>query len=597
MNFIELKDENAANNDVIVGIDLGTTKSWIAFQNENHEIVIISNEHEKCKSTSSIVGICDKKIFIGENIPEHCSSFSSFKRLMTGDIEHCKFFEKKNDCIMDYEKNLITIDGQDFSPIHFSVMILKKLKNDAEKFFGHEVKKAVITIPAYFNENARNATKQAAEIAGLEVRRLINEPTAAALTYKIYKQKQGLYLVFDLGGGTFDISLLQIHEGVIQVLAVDGSLNLGGDDIDEIIFQKILHLFQTKYDYFVFSKQEKQYIYSKAKKIKEDFSEINQFSDIIAIGNKEINFQYSIDEFEANIIDFVEKTTQITKSILRKKEIKTDELYGIILVGGTTRIKLIHRKLQEIHPNILDDVNPDEIVVRGAAIQAYNLGNKTGDLLIDVLPISLGIETAIGVDGEKGLMEKVLFRNSPLPIKNKKIFTTSVDNQSEILINVYQGELENVENNLLLKQFVLKNIPHMPAYKPEVEVEFFVDVDGLLRINATEKITNTKQEFIYNMLFGTEKTEIDGLLQKQLNQINTDQKQKQEKEFAAELQKMIDVLQRIKDDVSSKQKNEIEHFLHLLQNQYSEKKEILKNINQKMESYMENFLKNKIKIK
>lgn len=599
MDLIDLDNEQSKNDDVIVGIDLGTTESWIAFQDKNGNVQIIPDENGESKSTPSIVGIFNGEMFIGNNVSKHCKSFHSFKRLMSGNLDHYKYFGEKNNCTIDYKKKCLIIDGNRFSPIHFSAMILQKLKNDAECFFNHKVQKAVITIPAYFDEGARNATKQAAEIAGLEVRRLINEPTAAALAYKINKQDKGLYLVFDLGGGTFDISLLKLHEGVIQVLAVDGSLKLGGDDIDEIIFQKIYDLFKTKYDNFEISQQDKRVLYAAAKEIKESFSQKNIFSSIIAVSIFEISFRYSIDDFEHDIAEFVRQTIEITRSVLIKKDIKPEKLDGIILVGGSTRIKLVKRELQKIHSNVLNNINPDEIVVRGAAIQAYNLGNKTGDLLIDVLPISLGIETSIGVDEQKGLMEKLLFRNSPLPIKNKKTFTTSIDNQSEILINIYQGELENVENNLLLKKFIFTNIPPMPAYKPEVEVEFFVDVDGLLSISAIEKNTKTQQEFVCNMLFGAPKHDINGFLRQQLQQMASDQKQKKQKILEMDVKKTIDILQKIRSSISDDQCEEISFFLQLFKNALTikEKQDILARSSRKMASYIENFLQKKIKIK
>lgn len=591
MDLIDLQQDATKKNKIVVGIDLGTTNSLIAMQESNGQIIIFSTENDQ-NFIPSIVYFENEKIYVG-NSPKNSQNqqkISSIKRLMSGNPEHFKLFEQKNCCKIDQNSQTILINKQKFTPIEISALILKKLKNNAEKYLRHEIDEAVITIPAYFNETARNATKKAAQMAGLKVRRLINEPTAAALACKIDLNKNGIFLVFDLGGGTFDISMLRIAQGIIKVIAVDGSLQIGGDDFDEIVLQKLLQ--KMLLDPQNINAEEKIFLHNQARKIKEFFSENTIFEEEISFCNKKYKIHYTIEEFENNIADLIQKTIKITQKVLRQNPRETEKMDGIILVGGSTHLKLLQKELQKIHKHIITTPNPDEMVVRGAAMQAYNLGNKTGDLLIDVLPISLGIES-LG-----GLMEKILQRNCPLPMRATQQFTTSVDNQNEIQFNIFQGELQNVTENFHIGGFVLSNIPSMPAYRPQIEVEFFVDVDGLLTVSACEKITDMQQKVEFNMLWNLQNQDIDKFLLAQLEKIDTDQKNSEEKELNLSLEKITNSLQKIKNTFDDKKQQEIQEIINRLNSAdyVDQKKTVLQQANQLITQYIEEFLAKKIKV-
>lgn len=496
--LIEIKDPNKKienEEQIAIGIDLGTTNSLVAYSKNKKPFII--------GQTESII-----------NYP--LKTVKSIKRLMGKSYNDAYIPDTFKNEIQEIEGHIkLKVDEEKYlTAVEISADILKKLKQMAEKYFKKEVSKAVITVPAYFDEIARNATKQAAKLAGLEILRLINEPTAAALAYGLDESlkdqsklseadNSSYYLVYDFGGGTFDVSMLKFHEGIIQVIATGGDLNLGGDDIDYAIHKAC-----------------PKYSIEEARRIKEAFTE----NDIVDGITKE--------ELSSIITPIVKRTIDIVKNVIKKSQSKflaskfsgassiTSLLKGIILVGGSTRLKIVKDMLKTEFStiNIIDSLdsainsalnptlNPDTIVAIGAALQAESLTTKSGNLLIDVSPLSLGIEV-IG-----GLVEKIIPKDTTVPAYSLGKFTTSVDNQTAISFHIVQGERELAKDCRSILKFELKNIPPMKAGVPEVEVTFKLDADGMLNISAVEKLSMISQEILVKPTYGLNEEEIKEML-------------------------------------------------------------------------------------
>lgn len=455
-------------NNMIFGIDLGTTNSLIAFSSNLKAQIINIDGNPK---VPSVVGIKAEKFIVGNaaialeeerNLP----TIHSVKRAIASHV------------------NTICIGEKECSPIEVTTNILKYLKEQAEARLQQEISEIVVTVPAYFDEASRSATKEAAKLASLKVRRMLNEPTAAAIAYNLDRGVKGHVLVFDMGGGTLDISILKMHMGVFQVIATGGDNCLGGDDYDQVIAQ----LLTAKP-----GANSKRPTPSYLRSIKEDLC--NSSIQVAEI---------SMEEFENSSSTLTKRAIGITKKVVRDSDLKIEDIKHIILVGGATRLPFVKNSVvslfaeSEIHCSI----NPDLAVVMGAAYQAEYLSGKLAlpsgegtaaevsnmQLLIDVIPLSLGIELA------DGNVEKIIFRNTPLPIEFKKMFTTAKDGQSGIKIHIVQGEAEKVEKCRSIAKFELNNIPKMAAGEARLEVAFNVDVDGLLSVTATELVSQIQQK-------------------------------------------------------------------------------------------------------
>ena len=445
------------SQEPIIGIDLGTTHSLIAFA-KDHKVRTLWTEGED-PLLASAVSHFEEIPVVGARALMHQQQdpskvFSSFKRFM-GDITHPN---ESQDALMA------------------STHVLKALKERAEKALGHPLKKAVVTVPAYFSEAARSATREAANLAGLDVVRLVSEPTAAALAYGLDKGVEGLYLVYDLGGGTFDVSLLRLEKEVFQVVATSGDTNLGGDTLDALLLDTLLPQSNA------LSVFEKNRLLYQVRLLREKLSTTDSVEGSLTFAEQEISLHLNRQTFEELAKPVVERTLSLVKQVLKEGEVTPQELQGIVLVGGATRTPLIIQTLESFYGKpVLQDIDPDHVVAWGAALQAEGLSGAQGPLLMDVLALSLGIETM------GSSVEVLLARHTPLPAKRTQEFTTFRDNQQAILIHIVQGESEHVQGCRSLAQFELTGLAPLPAGQVRLEVCFTMDADGLLSVSAREK--------------------------------------------------------------------------------------------------------------
>jgi len=610
MSLLQISDPSKTNDELkkfVVGIDLGTTNSLVATYYEDCDIFDDRLKVYKDNSSGlipSIVSIDQSgNIMVGveavNNLDKTNTTYiSSIKRIMGLSYEDMKSIEFINDLkIINGKNNLPYIDvyNNRYSAVEISSKILSHLKKIAESQENKSLDGAVITVPAYFNDVQRQATKNAAKLSGINVLRLLNEPTAAALAYGLESEETGSFIVYDFGGGTFDVSVLSLEKGLFKVLSTDGDTNLGGDDIDNILSYWLI-------DNFLFLKN---YKFSKvkeiAKSLKESISSINDDEcSSITIDNHDIVLPKKI--FHELINPILDRTFNIVKNAIFESKLAPADIKNIILVGGSTRIKCIKELLtNKFKCNVLNDIDPDKVVAHGAAIQASLLSgnNKENILLLDVLPLSLGIETY------GGLAEKIITRNTPIPIKLRKTFTTFKDGQSKLLINVVQGERELVEDCNSLGEFILKDIPSMVAGGPRIDVDFQIDADGILSVSATETTTGNSSFIEIKPSYGLTEADITRMINESNNSAEVDVQLRKLNESIVEGKRVIYALeQALKSDgkelLSKDEFNIITDKLQSLKLSITSKDSALieKNINElekESEFYVERRMNNSIK--
>ena len=521
---IDLKSGDIKKEErIIVGIDLGTTNSLIAYINDGQPTVMPDHDGKSVLVPSVIYFDENDLASIGEIakdklISDPSRTIFSVKRLMGrsfNDVENSKDFFSYEILDTDAESLVKVKSGSKYyTPVELSAIILKELKTRAELVLNQEVHECVITVPAYFNDSQRQATKDAGKLAGWNVLRIVNEPTAAALAYGFDKtsEKSKNIAVYDLGGGTFDLSVLTLEDGIFEVLSTKGDTWLGGDDIDQAILQLIATKFQIDLD--TLSSSERQQLRLLAEESKKQLSQKDDHSFIFL--GKEITVNKAA--VDAAIQPIIQKTIDLTINALKDAELKTQDIDDIIMVGGSTRIPAVKDAVSKFFgKKVNDSIDPDQVVALGAAVQADILaGNQSNLLLLDVTPLSLGIETM------GGLMDVIIPRNTKIPSSAGRNYTTSIDGQINLKIAVYQGERDLVQNNRKLGEFILKGIPPMSAGLPKIEVSFWVDADGILIVRAKELRSNTETKVEIKAQYGISEEEMALMLIDSIKNAQTD---------------------------------------------------------------------------
>jgi molecular chaperone DnaK len=543
----------------ILGIDLGTTNSAMAIM-EGGDATVISNA-EGNRTTPSVVAVNKNgERLVGQVAKRQAvvnseNTIHGVKRLIGRKFDDEEV--QRDVKLMPYEIKKgeegvkVTMGEKEYSPEEISAMVLKKLKTDAEEYVGETINEAVITVPAYFDDAQRQATKDAGKIAGFEVKRIINEPTAAALAYGLDKQEEEKIAVFDLGGGTFDISILELGDGVFEVKSTHGDTHLGGEDFDLTIMNHLIEEFKKQEGIDVSDdKAAVQRLKEAAEKAKTELSSTKEtdinlpFLTADSEGPKHFEYKLTRSKLEQLVGDLIARTEQPCKDALKDAGVKAEDINQVILVGGMTRMPAVQEKVKEIFgKDPLKGVNPDEVVALGAAIQGGVLGGDVKDvLLLDVTPLSLGIET------EGGISTKLIERNTTIPTSKSQTFSTAADNQNSVEINVLQGEREMAADNKSLGRFILDGIPPAPRGVPQIEVTFNIDANGILNVSAKDKSSGKEQSITIENSGNLDEEEVEQMRQDAEAHAEEDKKKREVAEARNQLETAIYTAEKLQSD-------------------------------------------------
>ena len=575
MSLVNIEEPN--KNQTIskcLGIDFGTTNSVCSLKLDD-KVIFIEDSNKKTLIPTAL--LFNKEIVVGNDI--------DFKK----NIQDCVFSIKRN-FVENPDKKMLLSNNLEMSPVEISKEFFLYLKKMTKKFLKEDLSDCVLTVPAYFDERARSGIMRSALMAGFNVRRLINEPTAAAFAYGLDAKKRGNFLVYDLGGGTFDVSLLKLKDKLFKVVGTSGDANLGGDDFDNLILEELI-LKDLKIKKEDIADNDLKVLLKEAKLIKEKSQETKNFTASLIINGekKEINVNsFKIDEI---LEELVEKTISITSELLNDCEAEINEIDGFILVGGSTRVKLITKKLEEkFRKKIFNELDPDYVVSYGASLHGFELLNGSDNLLLDVTPLSLGIETM------GGLMEKIIPRNSNIPIVKEQIFTTNENGQTSIKISVLQGEREISKNNTFLGELILSNLEPKPAGIPRVKVRFSLDADGILFVSAIDESTGNEQNSVIKTGIDLSVEEMKKIVESSFENAKEDMDTRSLIESKIKAARLINEVNNVKNEIQSLcSKKDIEKIynitnmlnIELKKNNKVEIDNLIENLNEVTKSFAE----------